>query len=187
MSTMIELNYQLSEEDFLDLQLFYVSTDEEQIRKRKKDKYRLLGLFALCAAVMLLDGDFSLYTYFFLAGFGIFLIIYPWWSTWFYKRMYKRQISQQTEDTFPYPLHLQLEEDYFDITSPKGDTHIKALEITCIVETGNYFFIVTGKFASITSIPKNQLQNEDVIRERLSHYARIAGIEYSSQPDWKWK
>jgi len=183
---MIELNYNLSEEDFLNLQLFQASTNEHLKKQRVKEKYRMLGIFALFTIVLFIDDSFSFYAYFFLASFVLFFVIYPWWAPWFYKRMYKRQIAQQFKEIFPYFTRVTLDEKTIDIVSPKGNSHFPITDIKSIAETGDYFYLSIGNFI-VLIIPKKQLNDLNTVKDKLLRYNTTAGIPYSSQLNWKWK
>lgn len=58
--SMLELNYELEEEDLLQLQLYFASKDEMQIKQRRKEKYRMIGLSLLCGLLLFFDEGYRL-------------------------------------------------------------------------------------------------------------------------------
>ncbi|MFV0420450.1 MAG: YcxB family protein [Dysgonomonas sp.] len=183
---MINIDIDLSENDLLNLQLFFASSDEEMKRQRKKEKYRILGLSALCSIMLFFEEGYRTYSYFFLGSTTLFLLVYPWWSAWFYKRMYKKQVSTFFKDKIPYRITLVLCNEYIDIESPKGNSRIYINNIKSITETGEYFFIVTDQKTSIT-IPRNKVVNAKGMQEQLEYYKSNYSVLFNQDLTWKWK
>lgn len=187
-SETITLDYELTEDDFLNLQLYYISTDEAARKQRKKEKYRILGLSVLCGLILLFDGDYQLYSYFFLGSALLFFLIYPWWSAWFYKRMYKRQISETLKGSFPHATKLLLDTDVIDVDTKNGYSRFTIHDVKSITETGTYFFITMSQFITVI-IPKNREDNTktEEIENLLRSYEADYKVPYDKNIDWKWK
>lgn len=183
---MINLDINLNENDLLNLQLYFASSDEEMKKQRKKEKFRILGLSALCGIMLFFDEGYRTYSYFFLGSALLFVIVYPWWSTWFYKRMYKKQVLSFFKDKLPYHIKVVLSDEHIDIDSPKGNSRIYMDNIKSITETREYFFITTDRTTSIT-IPKNEAEEAKRIREQLEYYAANSGVLFTQDLGWKWK
>jgi hypothetical protein len=182
------LEYKLTADDFLNLQLYHVSTDEAARKQRKKEKYRILGLSVLCGLILLFEGDYQLYSYFFLGSALLFFLIYPWWSAWFYKRMYKRQIAETLKGSFPHTTKLLLDTDVIDVDTKNGYSRFTIHDVKSITETGTYFFITMSQFITVI-IPKNRKDNTktEEIENLLRSYEADYKVPYDKNKDWKWK
>lgn len=187
-SETITLDYELTEDDFLNLQLYHISTDEAARKQRKKEKYRILGLSVFCGLILLFEGDYQLYSYFFLGSALLFFLIYPWWSAWFYKRMYKRQITETLKGSFPHTTKLLLDTDVIDVDTKNGYSRFTIHDVKSITETGTYFFITMSQFITVI-IPKNREDNTktEEIENLLRSYEADYKVPYDKNIDWKWK
>lgn len=183
---MINLTYSLSETDLLNLQLYFASVDEEAKKQRKKEKFRTLGLSALCGIMLLFDGHYRIYSYFFFGATLLFFIVYPWWSAWFYKRMYKKQISSFFKGKLPYHMTITLGNEHIEIESQKGHSSTNINDLKSIIETEGYFFIMSGQTSSVI-IPKSTDEETERIREQLENYAVNSAIPFIRDLNWKWK
>lgn len=184
--SMLELNYELEEEDLLQLQLYFASKDEMQIKQRRKEKYRMIGLSLLCGLLLFFDEGYRLLSYFFLGSSVLFFIIYPWWSVWFYKRMYRKHISGSMRAEFPYNTKLLLGSEFIEIETKKGYRHYDVKEMDTIIETEHHFFIVTSRQVSII-VPKHRMNNTEEVKMRLLRYKENNPISFVEDMDWKWK
>lgn len=183
---MIELNYTLNEEDFLDFELYQASTDESIKKLRIKEKYRIIGLSLLCAFILFFDEDYRLYSYFFLGSSILFLVVYPWWSSWFYKRMYRKRIESIFNGYLPYPMKIILDETRIEVDSNKGHSVFDINNIKTITETGKYFFITSSQGKTII-IPKNQLNNPEEVIKQLKNYESSQQFPFIQVLNWKWR
>lgn len=183
---MINLNYSLNETDLLNLQLYFASTDKETKRLRRREKYRMLGLSVLCGIILLFDEDYRIYSYYFLGTAILFYIVYPWWSPWFYKRLYKKQVSSVFKDKLTYNMNVILSDEYIEIENHKGHKQIQTSDIKSIIETREYFFITTDQTINIP-IPKSNIEDIEKIREQIAHYSTNSGVSFSQDLNWKWK
>lgn len=184
--SMLELNYELEEEDLLQLQLYFASKDEMQIKQRRKEKYRMIGLSLLCGLLLFFDEGYRLLSYFFLGSSVLFFIIYPWWSVWFYKRMYRKQISESMRAEFPYNTKLLLGSEFIEIETKKGYRHYDVKEMDTIIETEHHFFIVRSRQVSII-VPKHRMNNTEEVKMRLLRYKENNQVSFVEDMDWKWK
>lgn len=183
---MINLDYSLNETDLLNLQLYFASTDEEIRKQRKREKYRMLGLSVLCGIMLLFDENYRIYSYYFLGTAILFYIVYPWWSAWFYKRLYKKQVSSSFKDKLPYNMRILLSNEYIEIENDKGHRQIQIKNIKSFIETKQYFFITTDQTINIP-IPKNSIEEAVKIREQIAYYTVNSGVPFTKDLNWKWK
>ncbi|GAB6123285.1 YcxB family protein [Dysgonomonas termitidis] len=183
---MLELNYDFDEEDFLQLQMYFASKDEMQIKQRKKEKYKIMGLSFLCGLLLFFDEGYRLLSYFFLGSSVFFFAIYPWWSVWFYKRMYRKHISESSRADFPYNTKLLFGNDVIELETKKGHRHFSVNDMDAIIETGYYFFITMSYEVTII-IPKHRINNVEEVRTHLLRYNEYSHVSFVEDLNWKWR
>lgn len=181
----MELDYTLELEDYLEYQLYYASTDEKAIAQRRKERWRFSGMSLLFGLILLFDSYGSFWSYIFIASSILFFIIYPWWSAWFYKRMYKRQIAEAMKDHFPNKTHLLFSEDVMEVDSQKGHSVFNVQDIDSIAETKAYFYIKMKQFVVII-IPKKQISDISGICSQLRLYEEKQNVSFIQNLAWNW-
>jgi len=182
----MELHYTLSAEDYLELQLYNLSRDENYKKQRNRDRFRLPGLSLLFGAILLFDGMNNILAYVFIASSILFFIFYPQWSAWFYKRMCKRKINENLKDGVHYPVKLLLGEDVIEIDSMRGHNYFNVHDINCVVEIDGYYFMMMNQYVSII-VPKVQIVDEEQLSVQFENYRKHKGIRFVSELDWKWQ
>lgn len=185
-SSTTELRYLLSEEDYINCELYYTSKDNNFQKQRIKDKYRIIGLSLLCALILFFDGDYEIYAYYFLGSAVILFIIYPWWSKIFYKRMIKSRLTNKYKNSFPQNIGLTLYDKSIEL---RNSSYIQTFEIYTIkeiIEIQDYFFIQRSNVPPII-IPKKETPDIEPIRERLQQYKTDFNIAFINDEEYKWK
>ncbi|MDU1889744.1 MAG: hypothetical protein E6767_03560 [Dysgonomonas sp.] len=181
---MQEFKYTLTEEDFLYLQLYTASKDENVKKQRKMEKYRLAGFSVICGLVLLFDDFYQYYAYFLLVGSVLLLFVYPFWSAWYYKRMFKKRIHETYKDRFPSESMIGMNDESISITNQGGHYTFIPSDVNSIVETGKYFYLKLNQFICV--IPKTKV-DEKIIQDQLMRYHNIYNVTYITDLDWKWK
>ncbi len=184
---MIAFAYDLEKEDYLNFQLYTSSTDENFIKQRKKERYRISLLTLIFGCVLFFEDGYRLYSYCFLGTSVLYFLFYSWWAAWYYKRAYRQQIEQHFKDSLPYHMEVSLVEDSVSIRTAKGSRRIEASQLSSITEIKDYFFVEESVYSTAIIIPKEPLQDAGAVRTMLMSYAESFNIEYSSNLDWEWK
>lgn len=183
---MLELDYELTESDVLNMQLYQISQNQEFNKQRKREKIRLIGLSFLFGIILFFDEGFRFFSYFFLGSAVLFFLIYPWWSEWFYKRTLRKEVISKYKDTFPYRLNLVLNDDTLETKTIKGHRAFNISDIKSIAENKNYFFIGTVDQLSII-IPKAQINDLSNIYKQIEYYTSHHNIQFISDLNWRWE
>ncbi len=183
---MITLDYSLTKDDFLFIQLYRASHDEQANKQRRREKYRIIGLSLLCGIVLFLDEEYRYYSYFMLGSGLLFFLVYPWWSAWFYKRMFKKQIEAQFKDQLPYFTKLVMEDEFIEVASPRGNTRFLISDIKSIIETKDHLVILFSEFMSII-IPKKEVPDLNLLQKQIEAYRDNYKIPVTQDFVWKWK
>lgn len=139
----------------------------------------LLGLIGL----ILFEKNISVAYDFFIVG-TIWLLLYPFYSRWFYKRHYKKYVNQYFDPT-DADVTLQFDDEILNTSSKKGNSSIKIRELLSFVEIKDYFLLQLNKQAYFI-VPKDRVE-ADMIREHLLKCSESLGVPYLEELDWKWK
>lgn len=185
-SSSLQLHYILNEEDLLNLQLYHASKNENFKKQRIKDKYRIIGLSLLCGLILFLDGDYSFYSYYFLGSAFVFLLVYPWWSKWFYKRLLKSKVTNTYKSSFPQTIKLALHNKSIDLISKQQSYTFEIHNLHMVTEIKDYFFIQISNFPPII-IPKKEMPDTNLIQKQLEQYNIEFKVPFISDFEYEWK
>lgn len=181
---MPEIKYILDESDFLLLQLYSASKDEAIKKQRRKEGYRLAGLSVICGLVLLFDDFYTTYAYYMLGAGVLLFFVYPMWSAWYYKRMFKKQVSTHYKDRFPAESIINVDDEKLEIINQNGAYNFHPSEIRSITETKDYFYIRINEF--ICPIPKSKV-DKDIVYHQLMYYHKTFDVSYIEDINWRWK
>ncbi|WP_338793783.1 YcxB family protein [Bernardetia sp. Wsw4-3y2] len=178
----MKIEYTLQEEDFLEYQL-YTTSKSESIRKK-----RLLSKFAVPALYVLLGVFFYFYDNnknailicIFLGA--LWLLIYPFYSKYRYKRFYLNHIKKKYTDRLDHVDALKLgNNNYFYIKEQGEEGKIKTSDISKLIELKEHFFLQTKKGGAII-LPKTYILNIDGFKQKIADLE----IDYVDDTAWKW-
>ena len=176
---MLQIDYQLEENDFLEFQLF-VASQSQLIAKKKRRSWLLLSLAstALTVNFIIKQGDF-LAVYFGVISAAI-ILFYPRYFNWRYKRLYIKHIRENYVNRFGTIEHLEFLDNHLFVKDEIGEATINVSEVECVDEIPNHFFLKVSTGMSIV-IPKNGLNNLNEIREEFQRL----GIVINNHLEWK--
>lgn len=178
----MKIEYTLTEEDFLEYQL-YTTSKSEPIRKK-----RLLSKFVVPALYVVLGVFFYFYDNnknailicIFLAA--LWLLIYPIYSKWKYKKSYLNHIKKNYKDKLDHVDALKLgNNNYFYIKEQGKEGKIKTSDAEKLIELKDHFFLQMKKGGAII-IPKNYVLNTEGFKQKISDL----NIDYLNETDWRW-
>ena len=175
------LEYKISQQDFLDFQLFTASKSE-RINKKKRNGWILLTLGSILIALYFyLNQNNAMAIYFALIAIACGLF-YPKYFKWRYKKHYKTYIEENYSKRFDQVEILQINDDSILSKDRTGEGKMNLSEIEKIDETGNHFFLKLSTGFSLI-IPKKGLDHPDELRKRF----RGLGLTLNDETNWKWE
>ncbi|OYU94166.1 MAG: hypothetical protein CFE21_17200 [Bacteroidetes bacterium B1(2017)] len=179
---MIELDYTLQENDFLEFQLYFFKSEG----KFKSILLKTWMVFMMFVGVFI---GFSIWKnlFFEAAVVAVMSIIVSFIHPWRMRRTYKKILKKDCkvfESRLNTPFHLLVDENQFHIKSILGDTNLNRNQLAKIVETGTHFFVKFKLEAVI--IPKSGLSQIEQLRADLKQVALTNQIEYKEDLNWKW-
>ena len=159
------LEFELNEQDFLDLQLF-IASQSKRINKRKRNGWMFLtGCFIIVSIFF-----YSEYNIFLTVYFGIAAIIsglfYPKYFVWRHKKHYKTFIKENYSCRIGERDHIEINNQVIFSKNETGESTINISEIEKVDETEKHFFVkIKGGLSYI--IPKYKIQNSAEVRAKF--------------------
>ena len=174
------LEYKLSEQDFLDFQLFTASKSEK-INRKKRTGWLILTVASLMGAIYFFLGEnkvMTIYLVFVTLACGLF---YPKYFKWRYKTHYKTFIKANYSKLFGQIQTVEINNDWIFSKDQSAEGKIKLSEIEQVDETQNHFFLKISTGISLL-IPKKELPQVDEVRDKLSSI----GLTIHKDTNWSW-
>jgi len=178
------LKYSLSENDFLQHQLF-ISSTSETVKKKRRNTWIMTTLVLLCLGFLFYQSGNKFFTYYFI-GLGITaLFFYPLYLKSYYKKHYQKFVADTYKNCFGEESTVIFREDYVEAFDKTGESKINYTQVEKIIEIGGYFFLRMKTGGSLI-IPK-RIEEVNTTRTELQNLANKVNVMYVTDLDWKWK
>jgi hypothetical protein len=179
------LEFILTENDFLQLQL-YIASKDKGVKRRKMISWICWPFIFVAIAYLSNNKQIDTFLlYYFLSIAAVWLIAFPFYYKWRYKKFYGNAVAKNYKARFNEPVKIIFGTDNIQTYSIAGDTRYNLSALSNIIETGNYFYagIKTGGYLII---PKPELKNQDAVRDKLKELSDKQDISFVSDLNWKW-
>jgi purine-cytosine permease-like protein len=173
--------FKISEQDFLDFQLFTASKSD-RINKKKRNGWLFLTIGAIVVALYFYVNHntfLSIYSGLVAIVFGLF---YPKYFKWRYKKHYKTYIKDIYSKRFGQIETIEISNDSILSKDKTGEGRINLSEIEQIDETDNHFFLKISTGISLI-IPKKELNNTANLKKKF----KDIGLTLNDETNWKWE
>ncbi|MDW3646584.1 MAG: hypothetical protein R8P61_05970 [Bacteroidia bacterium] len=176
----MKLSYTLSEEDFLQHQL-YLASNSQRIRKKEQRAWKLISfIFSLIGVILYLtDTAFPLGPFAILFGF-ITVLFYPLYVKKHYKDHYKNFIQENYQNRIGFPTEVALHEAFLFMKDKSGEGKIDLSELEYLIEIQQNFFLRLKSGHSLI-FPKAQIQDLPAFRKSFQD------IDVQVEPDLDWE
>ncbi|MDO9375632.1 MAG: YcxB family protein [Ferruginibacter sp.] len=181
----MKLAYSLTEDDFLQHQLF-IASKSERIKKKRLRSWIIVTLAFFCLAFLFFTSGNSILKYYFIAAGVLSLVLYPVYLRSYYKSHYKKFISEHYKDRLNENSIVIFSEENIETFDTTGESKIKLTQIEEIVETGSYIYLKLKVGGSLI-IPKLRVQNFDHVRLELQKLSDQLNVPFVTELNWKWK
>lgn len=176
------INYQLTNADFLEYQLYTSSKSELHKKRRFRSRiiipilYLVLGIFFANQ-----NGKFEIGIAFVLFGI-LWFVFYPMYSKWRYKNHFKKHVEENYKNRINKPVEIDFDENSVNAKDFTSESKINGTELKELIETHNHFFIKLTTDLSLI-VPKHSIENQAEFKKRVTEL----GAEYVDELNWKWK
>lgn len=183
---MITLHYALSEEDHLQLQLYVASTSERIVKRRKRSRWLVPGVYVVLALLLAWAADMSAAVAFLLVAVAWFLL-YPKWEKRRYRKHFLSFVQETYQNTIGVPTTLELEEDAIHSDNKKGSSTFLTNAIMGTDEIASFYYLRVDK-GVVIAIPKRELgEQATAFAEWLAGVEQRNNITRNVNLNWQWK
>lgn len=180
----MRLNYRLYENDYLQHQLYLASISRRIENKRKGNYFWLIALFAAIAVIAFILKNNSLAILSIIAA-VVTAIFYPGYERKYYEKHYKEYIKENYPDKSGENSYVEFLDNKVVIHNKHLETKLDYIKFDRIIEIEDYIFIRIGATSLI--LPKDRIENVDMVRGYLKTLAKTLSREYIENLKWKWK
>ncbi|TWP28679.1 hypothetical protein ETU09_05010 [Apibacter muscae] len=177
-------SYTIGAEDYLTHQLFSATNNENFKKQRKKGLLIWTLLFGILALVFFIQKNFLLTIYFIIFG-VIFFFVYPYYSSWVYKRYFKR-IVQRNFANDKEAVTLKITSENFILSNQKEQGTLAIADLESINEIATHLFLRFKDGKNII-IPMLEVENKNLLLNQMSSLAQENSFSYYKNLNWKWK
>lgn len=183
----MQISYQIKEEDYLTHQLYTAS--KSKAIKRKRFVFWLIAPLAYASMGYLSYFQFRQYDVgMVMGGLSIFwLITYPFYSRWNYKRHYSKHIKKHLKEQFDQQVSLELADKHLVISDAKDNSNKIAFStLKEIVELPDHFLIRLAASSSII-LPKREFKEIKELQKFLGLIVTRHKVPFRKDIKWKWR
>ncbi|KAF2339784.1 hypothetical protein [Flavobacterium tistrianum] len=182
----MELNYSLTENDYLQQQLFLASKSKLIKKQRKTARILVLVILIIIGILFLINKNMFLGYYFGGAGVVCFLF-FPFYLKKYYYRIFKKYVTENFKNRIGVVSKIVFKEDTLEaFTEGMGSSVTNFSMFENISEIEDYVFI-TFKTNVNLIIPKEKIVDVEELRSKLKSIAKNLKIDFISELDWKWQ
>ena len=178
----MNINYQLTNSDFLEYQLYTSSKSELHKKRRFRSRiivpiiYLLFGLYLANK-----NQDYVIGIVFVVIAI-LWFLLYPMYSKWRYKRHFQKHVEENYKNRINKPVEIDIDENSVNAKDFTSESKINGTELKELIETKNHFFIKLTTDLSLI-IPKHSIENQIEFKKRVTEL----GAKYVDELNWEWK
>lgn len=177
----MKINFQLSKEDYLILQL-YLASQSSSIAKRRKLARWLVPVFYLFFGLFPFLAKNYLFATVFPLGALAWYFLYPAYTRKRYHSYFESSVKDHFENKTNHQYSLQFSDDHLTAVNTEGTDKIKITDIQEMVELSNHLILKFSNHPSLI-IPKNAISEMEQFNQFFSKH----GIQQENEIYWQWK
>ncbi|MBL0911360.1 MAG: YcxB family protein [Bacteroidia bacterium] len=175
-------SFRLSEDDFLVYTLYNASTSRMVRRRRIRMRWVVSVLYIGMGAWLSLAREVRVGGIVFAAFGLLWLLFYPRYSAWRYKRTYRRIVREQTRDRVNKTYDMELGAEQLLVRNESSESKISYSGISEVVVLSDYFLLILKERSGLV-VPRRDVPEPgaflDLFREK--------GVSVQLHEDWRWK
>ena len=175
-------HFRLSEDDFLVYTLYNASVSRLLRRRRLRMRWIVSVLYIGMGAWLSLAREVRVGGLVFAAFGLLWLLFYPRYSAWRYKRTYRRIVREQTRDRVNKSYNMELAEDQLQIRNENSESKISYGGISEVVVLREYVLLMFKERSGLV-IPRRDVPDP----EAFLGFFRGKGVAVELRESWRWK
>lgn len=176
----MQYEYKLSEQDFLNFQLFTASKSENVHRKVRNNRIILsLASFAMCFLAYT-KGSMGMSIYLGVTAL-LFFAFYPLYFKWRYKKNSTSHIQKNYSNQFGELASIEFKKTHLFLKNKTGEGKVKLSELENITETQAYYYIKLVSGNSLI-IPKKEIEDVNSLEQHL----KSLKVKMSQELNWRF-
>jgi hypothetical protein len=179
------LNYALSENDYLQHQLF-VASKKDSIKKQRIKTWLLFSGASLLLSFLFYQNGDKLMTWYFLIFGLIALCFFQLYQKWYYRRHYQKYVADIFKNRFGQTAVVKFTDCFIETSDTTGESKINLTELEKITETGDHFYLQIRTGGHLI-IPKAKLDDLNAVRQELKRICEKLSIDFIEDLKWRWK
>ncbi|NDV69859.1 YcxB family protein [Dysgonomonas sp. 25] len=180
---MLELNYTLDKDDYIQFQLYIFSISPIMKKQRRTGRFILLGILLILGILFIPFNPFI--SYYFWGMAVLAFLLFPLYSRWFYKRTLRKN-TERNYDSENSTISFKISDETIESSNKIGHTTMYLKELLSIIELADYFYIQQSKQVYYI-IPKKKIADPEGFKSHLLNCSRALQIPYLLELDWKWR
>ncbi|MFC4475624.1 YcxB family protein [Flavobacterium chungangensis] len=182
----MELNYSLTENDYLQQQLYIVSKNDFFKKERRNNNIAIIVLVTILALFSFLITKDVFFIYAFLLLLLIYCCVSSRYLKWASRIRLKKYVDSVYLKKCGIITNVKFEENHILTSASIIETKLKFIGFQNISEIEDYFFITFITDENFI-IPKKHIEDVSALRNLLKEIAEKRSIDFISELDWKWK
>lgn len=178
----MNLNYKLTNSDFLEFHLYSTSKSELHKKKRFWARITVPIIYSLLAFFLTYKSqEFEIGILF--SGIGMaWYLLYPMYSKWRYEKQFKKYVQENYKNRVNKLVEINFNKNSVHTTDFATESKIKGTELKELIETKKHFFIKLTTDTSLV-IPKQNIPNLVEFKNKVTDL----GANYINELNWEWK
>ncbi|UOB16626.1 YcxB family protein [Abyssalbus ytuae] len=175
--------YRLTYNDYLQHQLYQISTSSDYKRKRNKGFIFLVITFIVFGIILYLTGNTFITTFYAISA----VVVLPFFPLMFKKRNKKNVrefIIKNYTDRFDKEATLVFNEDHLKTIDATGESQFTYNALESITETTAHYFLKIATRGTLI-IPK-RVEEKNTLENKLKILSERYNFPYVKRLEWKW-
>ena len=181
----MQIDYTLKEKDYLNFQLYYVSTNENVIKQRRNTQL-IVGFVVLILGIsFLLFGDKWEGVYLLVGAIPVYYLC-GFYAGWLYRFTIRKHISNTYSKSTPRQVKLSILDDTIEYHERGLNSKYRFDELESMVNIRKYIFFKFNE-TSFIILPKQELSDANYVVAHIKNYAKKYNMPFREKIKWKWR
>jgi hypothetical protein len=181
----MKLEFSLTKDDMLQMQLFMASISEQVKRNRKKSRLIVPVAYVVLGIIVIVSSDIVFGSVFIALGIVMYFL-YPGILAKRYEKMYRKNVDENLANRADKPVELTFGDEYIESKDYTGEAKLKISTIERVDEVRDYCFLKFDSGVGLV-IPLNQISERNGFIAYIKTLAADNAIAYHTDLDWRWK